>query len=150
MLIGIHELLSADVLHLLARMGHGDDLAVLDGNHPAETIAAATVSRTLIRLPGVNVDSAAAAILTVFPIDSFVPDPVRFMQVVGKPDETPEAVAALQRAVRAAGYSGPFASLERHAFYAAAKSCFGVIQCGEPRFWGNILIRKGAIDLSAA
>ena len=42
MLRGIHPLLTADLLHVLARMGHGDDLAILDANHPAETIAAST------------------------------------------------------------------------------------------------------------
>ena len=44
MLKGIDPLLSADLLWILAAMGHGDDLAIVDGNHPAEAIARATTS----------------------------------------------------------------------------------------------------------
>ena len=48
---------------VLAAMGHGDDLAIVDGNHPAERIARATTSGRLVRLPGVAIDRAMAAIL---------------------------------------------------------------------------------------
>lgn len=142
---GLHPLLAPDLLHVLARMGHGDDIAIVDANHPAEAVAAATVSRQLIRLAGVRVDVAAAAILTVLPLDDFTADPVRFMQVVGAPEETPEAVRDMQAALRAGGYEGRFAALERFAFYAAARSAFAVVQCGDPRFYGNVILRKGAI-----
>ncbi|MCA3445994.1 MAG: hypothetical protein INF93_04620 [Rhodobacter sp.] len=42
MLKGIPQHLSADILHALMLMGHGDDLVICDVNHPAATIAAAT------------------------------------------------------------------------------------------------------------
>jgi L-fucose mutarotase len=145
MLKGLHPLLTADLLHVLARMGHGDDLAIVDANHPAETVAAATTSGQLIRLPGVRVEAAVAAVLSLLPLDDFTADPVRFMQVVGRPDETPEAVRAMQAAARAAGYAGGFAALERFAFYGAAKSAFAVVQCGDARLYGNVLLRKGTI-----
>ena len=145
MLKGLHPLLSPDLLHLLASMGHGDDLAIVDANHPAETVAAATTTGTLIRLPGVPVDTVLAAVLSVLPVDDFTEDPIRFMQVVGDPDSTPDAVASMQRAARATGYAGRFASLERFGFYAAAKGGFGVVQCGELRLYGNVIIRKGVV-----
>ena len=44
MLKGIDPRLSPELLYLLARMGHGDDLAIVDSNHPAETVAASTVT----------------------------------------------------------------------------------------------------------
>lgn len=145
MLKGIHPLLPPDLLHLLARMGHGDDLAIVDANHPAEAVAAATVTGELIRLPGIEVHRALEAILTLLPVDDFTDDPIRFMAVVGKPDEVPEAVADMQRIARAGGYAGGFASLERFAFYEAARASFGVVQCGERRLYGNALVRKGVI-----
>ena len=40
--------------------------------------------------------------------------------------------------------------LERFAFYEAARGSFGVIQCGDPRFYGNVLLRKGAIEAPAS
>ena len=67
MLIGLDPLLSPDLLWVLAAMGHGDDLALVDANHPAETIARATASGRLVRLPGVRIERAARAILSVLP-----------------------------------------------------------------------------------
>ena len=42
MLKGIDQRLSAEVVHVLMLMGHGDDLVICDVNHPAATIAAET------------------------------------------------------------------------------------------------------------
>ena len=64
MLKGIDPLLSADLLWILAAMGHGDDLAIVDGNHPAEAIGRSTTSGRLVRLPGITMERAVAAILT--------------------------------------------------------------------------------------
>lgn len=146
MLKGLDPLLSPDLLWILAAMGHGDDLAIVDGNHPAETIARATTSGRLVRLPGVAMERAAAAILTLLPIDDFVVDPVRRMEVVGAPEEIPPVQRAVQAVVdRSAGAPLPMVGLERHAFYAAARAAFAVVQCGDPRPYGCFLIRKGVI-----
>ena len=148
MLKGLHPLLSADLLHLSARMGHGDDIALLDANHPAETVARVTTSGQPVKLPGVRVEQALEAILTVLPLDDFTDDPVRFMQVVGAPDTLPEAVSDMQKALSAAGYIGQFTTLERQAFYTAARASFAVVQCGDARLYGNVLVRKGVIDVA--
>src|SRR5262245_11180469 len=107
MLKGIDPLLSADLLWILAAMGHGDDRAIVDGNHPAETIARATTSSRLVRLPGVTIERAVAAILTVLPVDDFTDDPVRRMQVVGRPDEMPAVQRAVQSAIARAAPGAP-------------------------------------------
>jgi L-fucose mutarotase len=146
MLKGIDPLLSADLLWILAAMGHGDDIAVVDGNHPAETIARATTSGKLVQLPGVIMERAVAAILTVLPIDDFTDDPVRRMEVVGKPDEIPAVQHSVQAVIdAAAGRTLPMHGIERHAFYAAARGAFAVVQCVDPRPYGCFLIRKGVI-----
>jgi L-fucose mutarotase len=145
MLKGIHPLIPPDLLHVLARMGHGDDLAIVDANHPAETVAAATVTGEIIRLPGVRVDAALAAILTLMPLDDFTDDPLRFMQVVGDPAAIPEAVQDMQVVARKSGYAGGFAMLDRFAFYAAAKASFALVQCGEARLYGNVIARMGVV-----
>ena len=113
MLKGIDPLLSADLLWILAAMGHGDDLAIVDGNHPAETIARATTSGRLVRLPGVTMERAVAAILSVLPIDDFTADPVRRMQVVGKPDEIPPVQQAVQAVIARAAPARPAARRDR-------------------------------------
>ena len=145
MLKGLDPLLSADLLWILAAMGHGDDIAVVDGNHPAETIARATTSGRLIRLPAVTMERAVAAILTVLPIDDFTDDPVRRMEVVGKPDEIPAVQQAVQAEIARVANGIRMTGLERHAFYAAARRAFAVVQCLDPRPYGCFLVRKGVI-----
>lgn len=146
MLKGIDSVLSPDLLHLLASMGHGDNLVLVDANHPAETIAGKTASGRLIRLPGLTMERAARAILSVFPIDDFEPNPVRRMEVVGNPETIPEVQRLVQIEIdRAAGGPLPFARIERFAFYDAARAGFGVVQVGDPRPYGCFLIRKGVI-----
>lgn len=146
MLRGIDPLLSADLLWVLAAMGHGDDLAVVDANHPAETIAQATTSGRLIRLPGVAMDRAVAAILSVLPVDDFEPEPIRRMLVVDNPQAIPVIQSEVQDVIdRALGPQLPMAGIERFAFYAAARKAFAVVQCGDPRPYGCFLIRKGVI-----
>ena len=144
MLKDIDPVLSADLLWVLAAMGHGDDLALVDANHPAETIARATTSGRLIRLPGLPMQRVARAILSVFPLDDFVADPVRRMEVVDDPDALPPVQDAVLRTV--AQYTDtPVIGIERHAFYAAAKAAFAVVQVGDPRPYGCFLLRKGVI-----
>jgi L-fucose mutarotase len=146
MLKGLDPVLSADLLWLLAAMGHGDDLALVDANHPAETIARATTSGRLIRLPGLTMARAARAILSVLPIDDFEPGPARRMLVVGDAQAVPVVQVEVQRELdHAAGSPLPLVGIERFAFYEAAKAAFAVVQVGDPRPYGCFLFRKGVI-----
>ena len=74
MLKGIDPALSAELLHVLMLMGHGDDLVVCDVNHPAASIAKHTTYGKLIDMSGCDLPRAAAAILTLMPLDTFVED----------------------------------------------------------------------------
>jgi L-fucose mutarotase len=144
LLKGLDRLLTADLLWVLAAMGHGDDLALVDGNHPAERIARATVSGRLIRLPGITVDRVAQ--VSVLPLDDFVETPVRRMEVVGQPEAIPLVQAAVQAVVdRAAGRSCPMGSIERFAFYEEAERAFAVVQAGDARQYGCFLFKKGVL-----
>lgn len=146
MLKGLDPALSADLLWLLAAMGHGDDLALVDANHPAETIARATTSGRLVRLPGLTMQRAARAILSVLPIDDFEPEPVRRMLVVGDAAAIPDVQSQVQAELdRALGRPSPLVGIERFAFYTAAKKGFAVVQVGDPRPYGCFLFRKGVI-----
>lgn len=146
MLKGIDPLLSPDLLWLLAAMGHGDDIAIVDLNHPAETVARSTTTGHLIRLPGIAVDRAVAAVLTVLPLDTFVDNPVRTMRPDGAPGQEWEALRDIRQVVQAAHSNLPIVELARFDFYATAKAAFGVVQCGDPRYFGNVLMKKGAIE----
>src|SRR5262249_25517228 len=80
MLLGLDPVLSPDLLHALAAMGHGDRIALVDGNYPA------TRGRRVIYLHGIDTPRVLQAVLSVLPIDTFISDPCAVMQVVGEPD----------------------------------------------------------------
>jgi L-fucose mutarotase len=85
-----------------------------------------------------------AAVLHLMPLDDFEPDPAAVMRVVGDPEAVPEVVAQFA-AILARHDAKPPAALERHDFYRAAAECFVVVQTGERRLYGNILLAKGVI-----
>lgn len=146
MLKGIDPLLNADLLWALAAMGHGDDIALVDANHPAERIARATTSGRLIRLSGTGMADAARAILSVLPIDTFTTDPIRRMEVVGDPKALPDAQRDVQQAITASGIAITMQGIERFAFYEAAQKSFVIVQTSDMRPYGCFLFRKGVIN----
>ena len=139
MLRGIDPLLTPDLLHALASAGHGDRVVIVDANFPA-----AATARRLVRTPGITATAMLEAILSVLPIDDFIPDPVAVMQVVGDPSATPEVVTDFIAIVQRNGLAAP-ARLERHSFYSAAADAFVLVQTGETRLYGNVLLTKGVI-----
>ena len=138
MLIGLDTLLTADLLHALAAMGHGETIVLVDANYPA------TRGRRLVRLPGADTPRVLRAVLSVLPIDTFIPEPVAVMQVVGDPGAVPAVVGEMNACLAAAGCKAAV-GVERHAFYAAAETAYAIVQTGERRFYGNILLTKGVI-----
>ncbi len=146
MLKGLDPRLNADLLHCLHSMGHGDTLIVADANFPADSVARATSLGRPLRMA--NLDSAAtvAAILSVFPLDTFVPDFAARMQMVDTPNEIPPVQAEVQAQIdRAEGRSRPVPAVERFAFYDLARQAYAVVQTGERRFYGCFMLRKGVI-----
>ncbi|MBR1090909.1 fucose-binding protein [Bradyrhizobium manausense] len=147
MLKSIDPILTPDLLWLLAAMGHGDDLVLVDANFPATHIARTTSSQRLIQLPGMSMETAVRAIMTLYPLDDFVADPVRVMMPVDDPERVPEVQhAVLAEIARAAGGLVTPGKLSRPDFYRAAAAGFGVVQVGDSRGYGCFLIRKGVIS----
>lgn len=146
MLKTIDPLLNADVLYALRAMGHGDRLVICDTNFPADSVARQTVLAKLLRIDNVGAATAIAAVLSVFPLDTFVDDAAIRMEIVDKPEEVPPVQREVQAAIdRAEGKSRPLVGVERHAFYAMAKTAYCVIVTGERRFYGCFLFTKGVI-----
>lgn len=143
MLKNIPPLLTPDALHALASMGHGDDVAIVDANFPAAQVARKSGAR-LVPLAGATAPQALAAVLRLLPLDDFVPEAAWTMQVVGDPEAVPAPVAEFTTVLHQAGERPP-ASLERFAFYTQASAAFLILQTGEQRKYGNILLRKGVI-----
>jgi L-fucose mutarotase len=141
MLKGLDPLLSADLLHVLRAMGHGDELAIVDANFPA-----ATMGKRVVRLDGVSATRALEAVLSVVPLDDFVDEPCLRMEVVDDPDAVPEVCAEFQKIIdRAENSRFPLAKLERFAFYERARQAFALVQTGETRLYGNVLLKMGVV-----
>jgi L-fucose mutarotase len=150
MLKGIDPRLNAEVLYTLAAMGHGDTLVISDTNFPADAIAQHSQAGTLLRIGNVTAGEAVEAVLSLLPLDTFVDDFAARMEIVGEPDTIPPVQAEVQAAIDAAeGEHRPMVSIERFAFYEAAKDAYAVIQTGERRFYGCFILRKGVIPPEA-
>ena len=139
----IPPLITPELLHALAAMGHGDDVVIVDANFPAQSTAEKAGAR-LLTLAGATSPQALEAILTLLPIDTFVDDASWTMQVVGDATTVPPAVAEFHALLAAAGERRP-ATLERFAFYDLARGARVIVQTGEQRKYGNIVLRKGVI-----
>ncbi|MBV9654754.1 MAG: ribose ABC transporter [Acetobacteraceae bacterium] len=139
MLLGINANLTPDLLHSLAAMGHGDQIAIVDCNFPS-----ATCARRVYYLPGLDAVAMLEAVLSVLPLDTFVPSPSASMQVVGDAAAIPPAVQDFAAVLARVGFKPP-EMLERFAFYEAAKQTFAIVQTGERRPYGNIILTKGVI-----
>jgi L-fucose mutarotase len=140
MLKGIDPLLGPELLAILRAMGHGDEIVVADANFPADAHA-----RRLVRLDGVPGPRAVRAIASVLPLDDFVPEAAFRMADTTAPDVVPPVVREYAAILAAAGDDRPIAVIERHAFYARAREAYAIVATGEPRFWGNLILKKGAI-----
>lgn len=141
MLKGLDPLLNADLLHVLRSMGHGDDLAIVDANFPAMTMG-----KRVVRIDGASATRALEAVLSVMPLDDFVAEPCARMQVVDDPDAVPEICKEFQAIIdRAEGGRFQLGKIERFAFYEQAREAFALVQTGETRLYGNVLLKMGVI-----
>jgi L-fucose mutarotase len=141
MLIGIHPLLTPDLLHTLASMGHGDEIVLADANFPS-----VSVGRRVVPVPGADGPTVLAAILTVFPLDTGRPPAAFTMQPGDDPHAVPPAVAAYKAVFAARGQADlAMGTIERHAFYERARRAFAVVRTGDLRRFGNLLLVKGVV-----
>jgi L-fucose mutarotase len=141
MLKHLDPLLGPELLHALASMGHGDEIAVVDANFPA-----AGNTQRLIRLDGVPAPRVLAALLTLLPLDDFVEAPLATMAVVGDAAAVPPVVQQfIALAQRAEERDLRAEALPREQFYARARQAFAIVQTGETRLYGNVLLRKGVV-----
>ena len=139
MLNGINKLLTGDLLKVLCDMGHGDAIVIADANFPAETCG-----KRVIRLPGIDAVSVAKAVMSVIPLDTYSEEPLIAMAITESDKQKgmarPEILGEYEKALDHKVYE-----IERFAFYEKAKDCYAVIQTGEERIYGNLIIVKGVV-----
>lgn len=143
MLIGISPLISPELLDVLYRMGHGDEIVFADAHFPGDSTNA-----YVIRADGLKVADLLDAVLPLMALDSYVDDPVAMMAPVSGDDLDPTVEEAFRMAIDRHWPETPeIARLERFAFYERAKAAFCVVMTGETAKYGNIILKKGVTPI---
>jgi L-fucose mutarotase len=143
MLIGIPSCIGPELLSLIYRMGHGDELVLADAFFCGETFG-----KRVLRADGIRIPELLEGVLGLINLDDFVPDPLVMMQP--KPGDflDPEVEERYRKAVDQNWPDAPAISrMERFAFYERARNAFAVVMTGETVKYGNIILRKGVIPM---
>jgi L-fucose mutarotase len=144
MLKGISPLLSPELLAVLYRMGHGDEIVLADAHFPGHAVNANT-----LRADGLGVAALLEAILPLFELDQYVAEPVVMMAAVEGDKLDPRVEKSYVAAMRKHLTAPPkIARIERFAFYERARGAFAVVMTGETAKYGNVLLKKGVTPVA--
>ena len=124
-------------------MGHGDEIVLADAHFPGET-----VNGRVIRADGLKIPALIEAILPLFVLDRYVPDPIVMMAPVAG-DQLDESVLKAYRAAieRHDPTAPPTTFIDRFKFYERAKLAWAVVMTGETAKYGNIILKKGVTPI---
>jgi L-fucose mutarotase len=141
MLLGISPLLSPELLAVLSRMGHGDELVLADAHFPGESF-----NDRVLRADGLRIAPLLDAILPLWKLDQYVDAPVIMMAPVAG-DSLDQTVVASYRAAIEAHHPGTPATtyIPRFDFYDRTRQAFAVVMTGETAKYGNVILKKGVI-----
>ena len=140
MLIGIPPVLGPELLATLRAMGHGDEIALVDGNYPALSHA-----RRLIRADGHSLLVMLQAVLQVLPLDTDSPAAIfRASQNNDPMQSAPihHRIEAVCTTLKPGFAVQPLAGAE---LYPRISAAHAVIATGERALYANVILRKGVI-----
>jgi L-fucose mutarotase len=144
MLIGISPLISPDLLAVLDRMGHGDEIVLADAHFPGDTFG-----KRVLRADGLKISDLLDAILPLFILDTYVASPLIMMSAVSGDQLDPAVEASYRQAVdKHWPNTPPIQRIDRFEFYERAKQAFAVLMTGETAKYGNIILKKGVTPIS--
>ncbi|MBC2593189.1 L-fucose mutarotase [Ruficoccus amylovorans] len=139
MLKGISPLLSPELLAVLTRMGHGDEIVLADAHFPGESF-----NNRVLRADGLRIPALLDAILPLFELDAYVDAPLVMMAPVEGDTLDPSVEASYLVPVKKHAPDAPaIARIGRFAFYDRTREAFAVLMTGETAKYGNILLKKG-------
>ena len=143
MLKGISSLISPQLLEVMARMGHGDELVLADAHFPGESIG-----KRIVRADGLGIADLLGAILPLFELDTYVEHPLIMMEPVSGDHPDPEVEASYMKRIKITNPGvPPVKRINRFAFYERAGNAFAVVMTGETAKYGNIILVKGVTPL---
>ncbi|MHC4636892.1 MAG: L-fucose mutarotase [Planctomycetota bacterium] len=139
MLKGVSSLISPELLCVLSRMGHSDEIVLADAHFPGEKY-----NDYVMRADGIGIADLLDGILPLFELDSYVDSPL-IMMAAEPGDELDPAVEKAYRAAvdKHAPETPVIERIGRFDFYDRATEAFAVVMTGELAKYGNIILRKG-------
>jgi L-fucose mutarotase len=140
MLIGLSPLLGPDLLHTLRSMGHGDEIALVDGNYPAQEHA-----RRLVRADGHGMIAMLDAILAVLPIDTAVRDAIFRASLDNDPALTGPIHLQIEAVCHRHCPAITVRALSGDALYPRIRSAHTIVATSERALFANVILRKGVI-----
>lgn len=140
MLIGIPPLLGPDFLATLRAMGHGDELAIVDGNYPA-----AEHARRLVRADGHGLLAVVEAVLTVLPLDLAVPAALFRASLNNDPAQAGEIHHRIDSLFARMAPGMTVVPLPGDALYPRIRDGYAVVATSETALFANVILRKGVI-----
>ncbi|MEX0725529.1 MAG: RbsD/FucU domain-containing protein [Planctomycetaceae bacterium] len=141
MLKNIPAVLSPELMMVLMKMGHGDEIVLADGNFPADSHA-----RRVVRADGWGVMPLLEAILNFLPIDTFVADVAVVMQPVDPEHANPPIWSEFRKALyHAEGKEIPLTEIDRFEFYERSRHAYAIVATSETAIYGNIILKKGVV-----
>jgi L-fucose mutarotase len=143
MLIGISPLISPELLAVLHRMGHGDEIVLADAHFPGETYG-----KRVLRADGLKIPDLLDAILPLFILDTYVESPLIMMAAVSGDQLDPAVETSYRKAIdKHWPKTPPIQRIDRFDFYDRAKQSFAVLMTGETVKYGNIILKKGVTPI---
>ena len=141
MLKHIPPIISPELMYVMMKMGHGDEIVLADGNFPADSNA-----KRIVRADGHGVADVLEAILNYFPLDTFVPEPACVMKPV-EPNAGEPPVWSNFRCVMIAAEDRDVSlkQVERFAFYEQARNAYAIVATSESALYANLILKKGVV-----
>lgn len=140
MLIGVPAILGPDLLFTLRAMGHGDEIALVDGNYPAQDHA-----RRLVRADGHGVLVLLEAILAVLPLDRDTPHAIFRASARNDPARADPIHLAIEACCRAGAPGFTAQALSGDALYPRIRAAHTIVATSETALYANVILRKGVI-----
>lgn len=140
MLIGLPAILGPELLYTLRAMGHGDEIAIVDGNYPAQEHA-----RRLVRADGHHLVPLLEAILAVMPLDTATEYAVFRAAYLNDPAQRRPIHDRIDATVAARAPSFAVRPLKGDDLYPRIRAAHTIVATSEPQPYANVILRKGVI-----
>ncbi len=142
MLKGVPALLSPSFLKVLCEMGHGDRIVIADGNFPCESVGRNAI---VIRCDGHGVDEILDAVLSVFPLDSFVAKAAFLMQPPEEGAEEPLIWENYRKTIGKYEDLNRLTVISKKEFIEEAGKAYCIVASSEKALYANIMLQKGCV-----